>query len=165
MSSDDPELGSETGPEAGNNPQSEPIPGAKPAKRNLGRGLAALFGEEEADYAEIDKLRTSRRMPVSQLQPSPLQPRRNFRAEDLQALVNSVREKGVLQPLLVRRVAGDSERFEIIAGERRWRAAQLAQVHDVPVVVRDMDDAEALEIALVENIQRQDLSPLEEADG
>jgi ParB family chromosome partitioning protein len=165
MSSDDPELGQEMGPKTGNNPQSEPIPGAKPAKRNLGRGLAALFGEEEADYAEIDKLRTSRRMPVSQLQPSPLQPRRNFRAEDLQALVNSVREKGVLQPLLVRRVAGESERFEIIAGERRWRAAQLAQVHDIPVVVRDMDDAEALEIALVENIQRQDLSPLEEADG
>lgn len=146
-------------------PRPDPRPEPKQGKRNLGRGLAALFGEEDADYAEIDKVRAPRRLPVGQLQPSPLQPRRNFKAEDLQALVESIREKGVLQPLLVRRLGGGDENFEIIAGERRWRAAQLAQVHEVPVVVRDLDDSEALEIALVENIQRQDLTPLEEADG
>ncbi|MCZ6741332.1 MAG: ParB/RepB/Spo0J family partition protein, partial [Alphaproteobacteria bacterium] len=103
--------------------------------------------------------------PVGQLRPGPVQPRRNFDDEALQALVQSVREKGVLQPLLVRRAVGGVESFEIIAGERRWRAAQLAQLHEVPVVVREMDNSEALEVALVENIQRQDLTPLEEAEG
>jgi ParB family chromosome partitioning protein len=136
-----------------------------PAKRNLGRGLAALFGEDDGDYAELDRAAAVRSLPVGQLRPGPVQPRRNFDDEALQALVQSVREKGVLQPLLVRRVRGEAGSFEIIAGERRWRAAQLAKIHDVPVVVRDMDDSEALEVALVENIQRQDLTPLEEAEG
>lgn len=134
-------------------------------KRNLGRGLAALFGEEKADYAELDRVRSSRKLNVGQLQPGRLQPRRRFNEEDLSALVASIREKGVLQPLLVRRLAGEAEQFEIIAGERRWRAAQIAQVHEVPVVVRDLSDAEALEIALIENIQRESLTPLEEAEG
>jgi ParB family chromosome partitioning protein len=136
-----------------------------PAKRNLGRGLAALFGEEEGEYAEHGQSAAARSLPVGQLKPGSLQPRRNFDDEALEALVQSVREKGVLQPLLVRRVAGAGESFEIIAGERRWRAAQLANIHEVPVVVREMDDSEALEVALVENIQRQDLTPLEEAEG
>jgi ParB family chromosome partitioning protein len=134
-------------------------------RRNLGRGLAALFGEEKDDYAELDKVRQPRSVPVGRLRPGPSQPRRNFREEDLAALVDSVREKGVLQPILVRRVAGPEEFYEIVAGERRWRAAQQAQLHDVPVLVRELDDAEALEIALVENIQRQDLTPIEEAEG
>jgi ParB family chromosome partitioning protein len=134
-------------------------------KRNLGRGLAALFGEEKADYAELDRARSSRKLNVGQLRPGRFQPRRRFNEEDLSALVASIREKGVLQPLLVRRLAGEAEQFEIIAGERRWRAAQIAQVHEVPVVVRDMSDAEALEIALIENIQRESLTPLEEAEG
>lgn len=134
-------------------------------KRNLGRGLAALFGEEKADYAELDRVRSSRKLNVGQLRPGRLQPRRRFNEEDLSALVASIREKGVLQPLLVRRLAGEAEQFEIIAGERRWRAAQIAQVHEVPVVVRDLSDAEALEIALIENIQRESLTPLEEAEG
>lgn len=130
-------------------------------QRNLGRGLAALFGEDDGAAA----LAAVRSVPVGQLRPGPVQPRRNFDDEALQALVQSVREKGVLQPLLVRRAVGGVESFEIIAGERRWRAAQLAQLHEVPVVVREMDNSEALEVALVENIQRQDLTPLEEAEG
>lgn len=136
-----------------------------PAKRNLGRGLAALFGEDEGVTAERDRPAAVHSLPVGQLRPGPVQPRRNFDDEALQALVQSVREKGVLQPLLVRRAAGGAASYEIIAGERRWRAAQLAKLHEVPVVVREMDDAEALEAALVENIQRQDLGPLEEAEG
>lgn len=139
--------------------------GAGREKRNLGRGLAALFGEEKQDYAELDRVRSTRKLPVGQLQPGRFQPRRRFNEAELQSLVDSIREKGVLQPLLVRRLEGEAERFEIIAGERRWRAAQLAKVHEVPVVVRELSDAEALEIALVENIQRQDLTPLEEAEG
>jgi len=138
---------------------------SQPAKRNLGRGLAALFAEEEDGHAEFARSAAARSLPVSKLKPGPVQPRRNFDEEALEALVQSVREKGVLQPLLVRRVKGEAESYEIIAGERRWRAAQLAKLHEVPVVVREMDDSEALEVALVENIQRQDLTPLEEAEG
>ena len=134
-------------------------------KRGLGRGLASLFGEEKEDYAEIDRVRSSRMLSVGQFFPGRYQPRRRFVEDELTPLVDSIREKGVLQPLLVRRLDGDADRFEIIAGERRWRAAQLAQVHELPVVVRDLSDSEALEIALVENIQRQDLTPLEEAEG
>ncbi len=146
-------------------PSSTPTPRAPSGKRNLGRGLAALFGEEATDLAELDRIGASHNLPVSKLRPGPVQPRRNFGDEQLQALVDSVREKGVLQPLLVRHLAGDPDSYEIIAGERRWRAAQLAKMHEVPVVVMEVDDAEALEIALVENIQRQDLTPLEEAEG
>ena len=136
----------------------------QPGKRNLGRGLAALFGEEEGDSARRDRENIAQKIPVGNLRPGTFQPRRNFNEEQLRALVDSVREKGVLQPLLVRRL-GSGEQFEIIAGERRWRAAQLAKVHDVPVVELELSDAEALEVALVENIQRQDLTPVEEADG
>jgi ParB family chromosome partitioning protein len=141
------------------------IPHTHHEKRNLGRGLAALLGESEGEYGALQKTGGSRTLAVGKLIPGPVQPRRNFDDEALQALVESVREKGVLQPLLVRRAAGDGERYEIIAGERRWRAAQLAGLHEVPVVVRDMNDSEALEVALVENIQRQDLTALEEAEG
>jgi ParB family chromosome partitioning protein len=134
-------------------------------KRNLGRGLAALFGDEMQDFAELDRVRASRKVPVGQLRPGRFQPRRRFDQEELQSLVDSVRQKGVLQPLLVRRVPGEADQFEIIAGERRWRAAQMAQIHDVPVVISPLTDQEALEVALVENIQRTDLTPLEEAEG
>ena len=134
-------------------------------KRNLGRGLAALFGDEMQEFAELDRVRASRKIPVGQLRPGRFQPRRRFDQEELQSLVDSVRQKGVLQPLLVRRVPGEADQFEIIAGERRWRAAQMAQIHDVPVVISPLTDQEALEVALVENIQRTDLTPLEEAEG
>jgi ParB family chromosome partitioning protein len=144
---------------------SEDTPQAQPEKRNLGRGLAALLGETEPDFAESHGPGGTRKLAVSQLRPGPVQPRRNFDDEALQALVDSVREKGILQPLLVRRAPDSMEKYQIIAGERRWRAAQMAGIHEVPVVLRDMSDAEALEVALVENIQRQDLTPLEEAEG
>jgi ParB family chromosome partitioning protein len=133
-------------------------------RRGLGRGLSALFADEQEDAAAVERLRPTRTLPIEQLRPGKFQPRRNFDPEELKPLVESVREKGVLQPLLVRRVDGE-EGYEIIAGERRWRAAQAAKLHEVPVVVREFDDREALEVALVENVQRQDLTPLEEAEG
>jgi len=129
-------------------------------RRSLGRGLSALLGEEDA--APEAAPRTIR---IDLLRPGRYQPRHQFDTEGLQALAQSIREKGVLQPLLVRRLPGQAEAFEIVAGERRWRAAQLAQLHEVPVVLREIDDREALEIALVENLQRQDLSALDEAQA
>ncbi len=134
-------------------------------RKNLGRGLSSLLGDEGEDYAELDKLKISRNVPVEFLRPGRYQPRREMKEEQIQDLANSIREKGILQPLLVRRIDGDSRIFEIIAGERRWRAAQLARLHDVPVIIKDFDDRETLEVALVENLQREDLSPLEEARG
>ena len=134
------------------------------AKRNpLGRGLAALFGETEGE-AGFDPA-SQRRVPIELIRPGALQPRRRFAEAELDALAQSIREKGVLQPLLVRPVADDEAAFELVAGERRWRAAQRVGLHEVPVIVRALSDAEALEIALVENLQREELSPLEEADA
>ncbi|MFT6273025.1 MAG: ParB family chromosome partitioning protein, partial [Dinoroseobacter sp.] len=104
-------------------------------------------------------------LPVEALLPNPDQPRRDFRAEDLESLAASIRQKGVIQPLIVRAVTGMAQKYQIVAGERRWRAAQMAQVHMVPVVVRDLTDVEVLEIAIIENIQRADLNAIEEALG
>ncbi len=133
-------------------------------KRNLGRGLSALLGAEPEGLAS-DRARLSRMVPVEFIHPSALQPRQRFDDEPLQALAQSIRENGMLQPILVRRHPRTPNAFEIVAGERRWRAAQIARLHDVPVVVRELSDRESLELALVENVQRQDLSPLEEAEG
>jgi ParB family transcriptional regulator, chromosome partitioning protein len=132
-------------------------------RRPLGRGLAALFGETESE-ASFDAA-SQRRVPIELIRPSALQPRRRFAEAELDALAQSIREKGVLQPLLVRPVADDEAAFELVAGERRWRAAQRVGVHEVPVIVRALADTEALEIALVENLQREDLSALEEAEA
>jgi ParB family chromosome partitioning protein len=134
-------------------------------RRGLGRGLSALFGEETEDYTEPDRARPPKTVPIESLRPSRFQPRRGFDEEALASLVESIRAKGVLQPILVRRHPEAADVHEIIAGERRWRAAQRAQFHEVPVIVRDFSDRDALEVALVENIQRQDLTPLEEAEG
>ena len=131
-------------------------------RRSLGRGLDALLGE---DSAPPSRSRAQRTLRVDQIQPSRVQPRRIFRKEDLESLTQSVRDKGILQPILVRPNPDDPRKFELIAGERRWLAAQAAKLHEVPVVVRDMADNDALEIALIENLQRQDLSPLEEAEA
>jgi ParB family chromosome partitioning protein len=132
--------------------------------RGLGRGLSALIGDEAVPTrGEAAAARTARTLPVAFLKPNRFQPRKNFAPEDLNDLTESIREKGVLQPILVRPIKGDSETFEIVAGERRWRAAQLAKLHDVPVVVREMNDSEALELAIVENVQRADLNAIEEA--
>ena len=132
-------------------------------RRQLGRGLAVLFGEAES--ASQPELLPQRRVPIEWVRPSPFQPRRRFADAELDALAQSIREKGILQPLLVRPLAEENEAYELVAGERRWRAAQRVGIHEVPVILRPLTDSEALEIALVENLQREDLSALEEADA
>ena len=134
-------------------------------QRRLGRGLSALLGEESEDYAKLDRLKASRSLGIDQLRPGRFQPRRRMSDAELDELAQSIAAKGILQPLLVRRIPEDPAAFEIVAGERRWRAAQKAGLHEVPVVIRELADGEALEAALVENLQREDLSPLEEAEG
>lgn len=134
-------------------------------RQKLGRGLSALLGEEREDYSSLDSIRQTKTVPIGQLVANPLQPRRSFDEDELQALADSIEVHGVLQPILVRRDPGNSNGFEIVAGERRWRAAQRAHLHDVPVVIKELTDSNALEIALVENIQRQDLNAIEEAQG
>ena len=134
--------------------------------RGLGRGLSALMADvstDSAPTAEQSLRRADTQVPIEQIKPNPNQPRRTFDAEDLADLAASVREKGILQPLIVRPTVGGG--YEIVAGERRWRAAQTAQLHEVPVLVRDLDDTEVLEIAIIENIQRADLNAMEEASG
>ena len=129
-------------------------------RRGLGRGLSALIGDEAAPTrGEIPK--ATRTLPIAFLKPGKFQPRKFFGEEALAELAQSVKEKGVLTPILVRPMGPDS--YEIVAGERRWRAAQIAKLHDVPVVVRELADAEALELAIIENVQRTDLNPIEEA--
>jgi ParB family chromosome partitioning protein len=134
--------------------------------RALGRGLSALIGEEAVPTrGERSDAKAAHKLPVAFLRPNRFQPRKRFAEEDLRDLTDSIREKGVLQPILVRPVASESNAFEIVAGERRWRAAQLAKLHEVPVVVREMGDAEALELAIIENVQRADLNAIEEASA
>ncbi len=132
-------------------------------RRRLGRGLSALLGEAEPEERGAGE--AVHVLPVAYLRPGVHQPRHRFDKDDLDALSESIREMGVLQPILVRPLADADEEYEIIAGERRWRAAQLAELHEVPVIVRAFSNSEALEVALVENIQREDLSPIEEAEG
>ena len=134
---------------------------AEERHRGLGRGLSALIGEEAAPTR--GEVRATHKLPVAFLRPNRLQPRKRFAEEDLNDLAESVKEKGVLQPILVRPVKGEANAYEIVAGERRWRAAQMAKLHDVPVVVREMGDSESLEIAIIENVQRADLNAIEEA--
>src|SRR4051812_2498056 len=130
--------------------------------RGLGRGLSALIGDEVAAVkGEPVARKDTRTLPVAFLQPGKYQPRKTFDDQPLADLAASIKEKGVLSPILVRPIGAD--RYEIVAGERRWRAAQLAHLHDVPVVVRELPDDQALEIAIIENVQRADLNALEEA--
>ena len=134
----------------------------------LGRGLAVLFGEagSRPNGATGGALPASvHTVPIEAVRPSPFQPRRHFADEELDGLAQSIREKGIVQPLLVRPVADAAADFELVAGERRWRAAQRVGLHEVPVLVRPFADAEVIEIALVENLQREDLSPLEEDEA
>lgn len=146
-------------------------PNGPPRARGLGKGLAALLGEAPAVLGDPlsaptdvpggsagDILRT---LPLDRLEPHPCQPRRHFDAEDIRSLADSIRGRGVVQPLVVRPMG--QERYQIVAGERRWRAAQQAGLHEVPALVRRLSDSESLEVALVENLQRSDLDPLEEA--
>ncbi|MGH7003002.1 MAG: ParB/RepB/Spo0J family partition protein [Alphaproteobacteria bacterium] len=140
-----------------------------PQRRSLGRGLDALLGAEtEATVEEAAAAQAGRgplAIAIANIRPGRFQPRRNFAAEEIAALAQSIREKGVLQPVLVRPLPGTPGHYELVAGERRWRAAQQAQLHEIPVLVRDFSDGETLEVALVENLQRQDLNALEEARG
>lgn len=134
-------------------------------RSRLGRGLAALIGDVGDETAAVDRARGQKRVPIEFLKANPKNPRKQFDSEELDNLSASIREKGILQPILVRPVSGKKDTYEIIAGERRWRAAQRAGVHDVPVTLLEINDKEALEIAIVENVQRADLNPLEEAMG
>ena len=127
-------------------------------KKGLGRGLSSLIGETKVE-TRINKLS------LSEIIPNRYQPRKNFDQDDLNDLANSIRERGVIQPIIVRKSETDNSKYEIIAGERRWLAAQKAGLHDIPVVVTDVDDLKSLEFAIVENVQRNDLNPLEEAEG
>ena len=137
--------------------------------RGLGRGLSTLLGDSgitavAAEVAQPDK-REYQQIPVESINVGPWQPRRKFDREQLDELAGSIRQKGIVQPILLRPKPNQLGRFQLVAGERRWRAAQIAQLHDIPSVVRDLSDSECYEIALIENIQRQDLSVIDEAQG
>ncbi|MBZ4022113.1 chromosome partitioning protein ParB [Rhodobacter sp. TJ_12] len=139
----------------------------KPERRGLGRGLSALMADVQSAVEDTDDTPVRRDMliPIEHIVPNPDQPRRSFSEEALEELRASIAEKGVIQPLIVRRHTQKADHYEIVAGERRWRAAQLAKLHELPVIVREFTDTEVLEVAIIENIQRADLNPLEEAMG
>ena len=134
-------------------------------RSRLGRGLAALMGDVGEETKTVEQGRSHRRVPIEFLRPNPRNPRRNFAETELDELAASMRERGIIQPIVVRPVRGASDSYEIIAGERRWRAAQRAGLHVVPIVPLDVSDDEALQLAIIENVQRTDLNPLEEAAG
>ena len=139
-----------------------------PKSRGLGRGLSALMADvavDQPDTTTSAPRRPDLTVPVERIRPNPDQPRRTFDPDALSDLADSIREKGVIQPLIVRIAPENAEIYEIVAGERRWRAAQMAQLHELPVLVRDFNDTEVLEIAIIENIQRADLNPVDEAAG
>jgi ParB family transcriptional regulator, chromosome partitioning protein len=135
------------------------------ARSRLGRGLAALIGDVGEETAVIERARGQRRVPVEFLEPNPRNPRQAYSEVELDELAASIRARGIIQPIVVRTLRGSVDHYEIIAGERRWRAAQRAGMHDVPIVLLEASDREALELAIVENVQRTDLNPIEEAMG
>ena len=149
----------------------------RPERRNLGRGLSALLGEIEAPVAvdaadapeapaeQSAKRPAETRLPLEKLRPNPDQPRRDFAEAELEELASSIRERGIIQPIVVRPDPLNPGDYQLVAGERRWRAAQRAQLHEIPAVVRDLDDRAVLEVAIIENVQRSDLNPIEEALG
>ena len=139
---------------------------SKSKKKGLGRGLTALFGDQKEEIVKKDnKNGNNRKANIGDLSPNKFQPREHFDEKKLDELVNSIKKNGIIQPIAVREDKVDPGRFEIIAGERRWRAAQKAGLHDVPIIILDLDDNESLEVAIVENIQRDDLNVIEEAKG
>ena len=141
----------------------------KQNKRGLGRGLSALMADIDAPRAAVgkpnDKPAPEHTLPIEKVHPNPDQPRRDFSSEDLDDLSASIAERGIIQPLIVRKDPTRAGNYQIVAGERRWRAAQRAKLHEVPVVIRDFNDQEVLEVAIIENIQRADLNSVEEALG
>jgi len=139
---------------------------ADDGRSRLGRGLAALMGDVGAEATTPpERARAQRRVPIEYLRPNPRNPRRNFSDAELDELAASIKERGIIQPVVVRSVRGAKDAYEIIAGERRWRAAQRAALHEIPIVPFEASDSEALELAIIENVQRTDLNPLEEAGG
>ena len=139
--------------------------GEDAGRSRLGRGLAALIGDVGDEVSALDRAKGQRRVPVEFLRPNSRNPRKHFDEADLEDLAQSIRERGIIQPIVVRTMPGLADVYEIIAGERRWRAAQRAGLHDVPVMLVEASDKDALEIAIIENVQRADLNPLEEAAG
>ena len=142
----------------------------KPDRKNLGRGLSILLGELSVGSPDNSETSQSGRMlgelvPIELLQPNPDQPRRDFRPDQLEELAASIKEGGIIQPLIVRKDPNSADGYIIVAGERRWRAAQIARLHEVPVVVRDYTESESLQVALMENIQRADLNAMEESEA
>lgn len=138
----------------------------KKSKRGLGRGLSALMADvADAPATESAPARPDMMVPIEKVSANPNQPRRQFDKDQLEDLSNSIREKGIIQPLIVRAHPRKTGEYEIVAGERRWRAAQMASLHQIPVIIREFDDTEVLEVAIIENIQRADLNPVEEAAG
>ena len=133
-------------------------------KKDLGRGLSALFGDDKPKD-QVKAVNQTNLISISDLSRNPYQPRQNFKEEKLEELANSIRKNGVIQPIAVRPNKSDKGKFEIVAGERRWLAAQKAGLHEIPVTILDLSDVESLEVAIVENIQRDDLNPIEEARG
>jgi ParB family chromosome partitioning protein len=138
---------------------------ADEARSRLGRGLASLIGDVGGEAAHLERPRAQRKVPIEFLKANPRNPRRAFSESELQELADSIKQHGVIQPIAVRPVKGGQDRYEIIAGERRWRAAQIAGLHEVPIVPLDVSDSDALEIAIIENVQREDLNAMEEANG
>ena len=139
---------------------------AEETRSRLGRGLAALMGDVGSETNDANRNRTgTRKVPTEFLRPNARNPRKTFEEVDLEELASSIREKGIIQPIVVREQAGLADVFEIIAGERRWRAAQRAGLHEVPIIVVEASDRDALEMAIIENVQRADLNPIEEAAG
>lgn len=138
---------------------------AKATTPRLGRGLAALFGEQPTRTGSEAATDDIRRLPIDLLDPNPFQPRMNFDEEMLQDLAASIRTQGVLQPILVRPHPDVAARYQIIAGERRWRAAGISGLHEIPVICRELSDVESATAALIENLQRENLNPIEEAEG
>jgi ParB family transcriptional regulator, chromosome partitioning protein len=138
---------------------------AEEARSRLGRGLAALIGDVGNESSSDQRPQGQRRLPTAALRPNARNPRRIFSNDELDDLAASLRERGIIQPIVVRPIRGVADSYEIIAGERRWRAAQRANLHEVPVVVVEATDEESLQLAIIENVQRSDLNPLEEAEG
>jgi len=135
------------------------------SKKGLGRGLSSLMGDTDVQHSTTSTSSSETKISIAKLRPSPLQPRRVFDKNSINELAGSIKSKGLVQPILVRPSNTSKGEYEIIAGERRWRAAQVAQLHEIPAVIRNLNDTESLEIAIIENVQRSDLSPIEEAAG
>jgi ParB family chromosome partitioning protein len=138
---------------------------ADEARSRLGRGLASLIGDVGGEAAHLERPRAQRKVPIEFIKPNPRNPRRDFSDAELGELAGSIKQHGVIQPIVVRPVKGAQDRYEIIAGERRWRASQIAGLHEVPIVPVDVGDSDALEIMIIENVQREDLNAMEEAQG